>query len=205
VINGKKSSGTEIALPSLSWNFTEIVHVDGRYIFNITCIPDSKKVRWSNLQFRNIFGPACDDKGKCDNNNIEVKFDVVLEKYQWVTSGNDVALALECNLNANDNDEKYDDNGNKVSINGAYFKFVDYAIVNGDPDKKIGVSHYMDGNKIMLVYSHFDGSIYHDPSLGIGDVVLVGWIVAGIVGGVVIISAAFIVFFLIYRKKYQKL
>jgi len=103
-------------------------------------------------------------------------------------------------------DKKGDNDLHRLSIVGTYFKFVNYAIENGNSSMRINVTYMIDGNDIWVIYSHFNGSIEHDPSIGVSDVTLpVGWIIAiAIVSAVVVIVVA-IVLIVVLRKKYGKI
>jgi hypothetical protein len=159
----KKEGGSEIALPSLSWSFSDLVEVDNHTVnFNITCT-GGNKARWEKLQFRNYLRMICaDDKfdlRSCQNGTIaELKFDIVIEDYKYSYEENqfdkDVLFVIVYQLtggNGNVNKSK-----NQIRVGDAYFKFVNYALLNeSNPDKgNVTVNYSVQGNNIWLVYDH---------------------------------------------------
>jgi hypothetical protein len=199
-----KEPGSEVSLSSLTWSFSKVVEENNVTKFNITCV-DGKKVRWSNLLFRNKIRLNCNDSG-C---GVELKFDVVLENYVYSTEengkDNEVKVALVYMFHSNAKEEKYSDSSDEIRVNGAYFRFVNYALLNeSEPDGgRIAVNSIRQGNNIWLIYDHFSKSFYHDPSFGtLTDNSWVGWVIG--ISIVVVLGGLVVLFLVLKKKKYIK-
>jgi hypothetical protein len=220
--------GSMIALPSLTWSFSTPMVVQRNWTssngsiechqettFNVTNNGQDKKSRWSNLVFVNHL--------RNQDTNDRVKFDVVLEDYQWVSTTNTTVLALDASLlssNPSQNSSlSVNNNTNTVNVGSAYFNATNWANIQPQ-NVNVSVNITSDGsnNGFSLIYSHFPtgSSLYHDPEFGLSsssnntnnnDNNMWIWIGVG-VGGVLVIVAVAVVLFLYMRhrkKKYETL
>jgi len=210
----KKNGQSSIALPSLTWEWTEI-HDDGNGTvnFNITAKDGGHggNKQFSSLSLVNwIHSNETQNK---DTTTIKplLKFDVIIDDYVWVSTDATAKAVLLFDLTSNhggDSSNSKSEN-NKVVVDGAYFGINGTALSFNNPDEttEIGVTLLTGSGKedkgIWLVYDHWSGAhLVHDPTLGIdgeeGGVNVLA-IVLPIVACVVLIAAG--VAYYVYRKR----
>ena len=164
----KKVPGSELSLASLTWNFTTpVVITDSdcaqETTFNITNI-DTSRSRWTAFSLVNHLSMNAD-------NTSSLKFDVLIEEYQWVSSDPSTYLVLIFQLDGPSNSNVSSDDSS-VIVGEAYFNISSTALAfpnPNDPGDNYTVTATVDyqGGNIELFYSHFDGSLVHDPTIGI--------------------------------------
>ena len=108
-----------------------------------------------------------------------IKFDVVIDGYEFANDEAMLVVAFKLITTENQNEvqaQVKSEVQNKLSFGDAYFESKDTADVNGTNEQlAVGLSYGLEegeesGNKIYLAYEHFDGSMVHDPILGLSSV-----------------------------------
>jgi len=167
----KKIGGTNIALPSLTWNFSlpevfqaNVSNSDGSVscfqetVFNITNLGawNENKARWTSLVFVNHL-PM--------NNTFGVKYDVIIDGYQWVNPG--AVLVLETQLSDSGGDQLEVVNGT-IRLGNAFFNSTTSAHIF-PANTTISVNVSLGGVGIVTVYSSFPSgqSLVQDPMFGL--------------------------------------
>jgi len=146
------------ALPAMSWLFSEIETADdGTTHFNIT-----NQGAAFTIQFRNHIG-----------NDASLKFDIVIENYEFVSESEDVMLVLGFHLLTGEleteEEEEPVQTGEQITFGeDAYFETEPTAIASGETIN-VGFSHGTEeGDSLAYVaYERFDGTLVHDPTIGI--------------------------------------
>jgi len=147
--NCQKYGPSNLALPSLSWSFSDVQESNGVLGFNITVT--STESRFDFFQLRNHVRK---------NASHELKFDVVIQGYNWVSSNPDARLALLFILNGEESAE-YWEVAPTASSDG------DTILVESSADAD------NNGRKEYVIYNHFDENLVHDPIFGISTAVVI--------------------------------
>jgi len=147
---------SNLALPSLGWQFSTPAQSGGEISFTITST--SSKGRFSSLVFRNHLIM----NGSTNSADLtKVKFDIVLKSYQWVSTDTSARLGLRFKLKDLGNPSgSVSQNGATLTVGNAYFS----------ADTSSGISVHFDGsdpNSVWLVYDHFTSDLEHDPTFGV--------------------------------------
>ncbi|MHA1561717.1 MAG: winged helix-turn-helix transcriptional regulator [Promethearchaeota archaeon] len=143
------------ALPDMSWIFSEIETAgDGTTHFNIT----SQGAAFT-IQFANHFGT-----------DASLKFDIIIENYDFVSNNEDVMLVLGFNLLVGESEEELTQSGNQINFGeNAYFEAKSTATASGETIN-VGVTKGTDEGEESLAYvsyERFSGTLVHDPKIGI--------------------------------------
>jgi len=173
-INGSKYGPSNIALPSLTWVWSNFTYNEtgNSYDFNITASNQGhgNKQQFSKLQLRNHLYGANVSK------DAYIKFDVVIDNYTWVSSDINAQLVLVYQMNVNGGNGSFTlrTKSNAVSNGQVYFKITSTADswTGTDQSKKSSVSAFLTlqgKDSIWLSYDHFVGNLIHDPSFGFGN------------------------------------
>lgn len=139
-----------IALSSLSWEFTTPSESDGVVTFDIASGPIDN--RFSSLTFRNYLSKEGNDTFPKNG----VKFDVIIRDYEWSSSSSDANLVLEFTFQGGDN---------------GYFESSDNALVyyNETTSESISVGFEGSKNRKVITYDHFPSgwTLEQDPIMGV--------------------------------------
>lgn len=101
----------------------------------------------------------------------ELKFDIVIGNYTWVSQSTDAVLVLVLTQTISPD---------------TYFEINDTAVADSG---LVDVTVYeSNGGKKYITYSHFEGTLHHDPTFGIRQA-LVGGAAAPVVDPVVVASS----------------
>jgi len=213
----KKNGQSNIALPSLTWEWTPVVdHGDGNVEFNMTALNGGhgNNKQFTTLTFANHLKANATIVDNKTAYTPLLKFDVIIQDYTWVTTDDkDAKVVLLFSLTGNGN-SKEKVSGNKVTVDGAFLDCSDTASSFTNPDETTSVSVSLivndesDASGIWLVYDHWTGAwLIHDPAMGIdGPSVNVGLIVGLSIAGVILIVAIIAGFVLFKRRRsYQAL
>ena len=151
------------ALPAMSWSFSEIDTLeDNTTHFNIT----SQGAAFT-IQFRNHIGA-----------DASLKFDVVIENYAFVSDSEDVMLVLGFQLLTGETEDEAETNSGEAEQTGERINFGDNAYFEAEPTadasgEAIGVG-FSQGTEeglplAYIAYERFDGTLVHDPTIGIAS------------------------------------
>jgi hypothetical protein len=214
---GKKYGPSNIALPSLNWDWSsfEWNQSTSTYTFNITATPKNKNhANFDSLLIRNHLTASNQSLSKAT-----LKFDILLENYSWQSSDANAELVFNVKLldsNNSDSDQKLQ-SSTSVVLDGAFFQITTSALASNDNWKSsssVKASLLVNGtggsdNGIWIVYSHFTGSLEHDPTFGIsqsstGHIILIVVIVL-VVLAVVIVGIVAGVLYYRRRRSYHNL
>ena len=166
--------GSVISLASLDWQFSDIItetDAQGDFValhFNMT---SQTKPGGSNVGSRASFTVQFRSHLFAEN-EAALKFDVVVEGYEFSNDEAMLVLAHKIFLTNDNNEMKQSEN--EVQFGNAFFEASDTAEATETGTVKVGVSYASDsdGNDanamIYLAYSHFSGDLVHDPTIGIG-------------------------------------
>lgn len=156
----KRVPNTQISLASYSWDFGKFVETkDGEEItgvdFNITSSIVGKADIF--IQFRMHL-----------SSDTEMKFDVVIDEYSFVSDTSFLALGFKLITTGN---EKMEQNQNTVQFGDAYFEANDTAEAGNETKSvKVSAGEENGDKKIYLSYEQFEGRLVHDPTIGVqGD------------------------------------
>ncbi len=177
-----KVPNTLIALSSRTWDFSEFDleienDVTTAIHFNLTSVEDHTNDNGNGpvtnevmIQFR--IHLYLDEEAS-------IKFDVVIDGYEFAEDEAMLVVAFKLITTENENEvqaQVQNEVQNKLTFGDAYFESKDTADVNGTSEQlAVGLSYGLEegneaGNKIYLAYEHFDGSMVHDPILGLSSV-----------------------------------
>lgn len=156
--DGVYTSGTDsrvpqsgVALPSLSWDFSNVTSEGGTTSFNITSSDG-------------IFTFA----NHIDDGAAELKFDVIISAdYEWHSDDAHLALAFSL-TNTASSDSDVEQEGNQVNFDGAFFNIEDTAD-DENGQISVGLTSSTDENDTIayVSYEHFSGEMVHDPTMGV--------------------------------------
>jgi len=145
--------GSTLALSKLSWGFSNVTNDNnGNVNFNLTSSDGT-------FQFRNHLTA---------NNQDSMKFDVLINNYQFKSSDSMLVLAFKVLVQGNSGDSSPDtnQNGNSVAFNNGFFQSADTASA-GSANINVGLTTG-NGAMIYLAYQNFNGSnLVHDPTVGV--------------------------------------
>ncbi|MHA2501803.1 MAG: hypothetical protein ACXAE3_02855 [Candidatus Kariarchaeaceae archaeon] len=154
----KKVGPTNIALASLSWEFSDFENdTDGSIHFNLTSTATNDGM---TIQFNNHLYAG-------EENSM--KFDVVINNYTFDSV--DTILVFAFKLLVQNGDEDVDgeseQDGDTVSFGDGFFQSEETAVSDGKV-VNVGLSTGSDeGSKIYLAYGQFSGDLVHDPTVGV--------------------------------------
>ncbi|MHA1560913.1 MAG: winged helix-turn-helix transcriptional regulator [Promethearchaeota archaeon] len=148
------------ALPDMSWLFSEIETAgDGTTHFNIT----SQGAAFT-IQFANHFGT-----------NASMKFDIIIENYEFVSNSENVMLVLGFNLLVGESEEELEQSGDRINFGeNAYFEAESTATASGETIN-VGVTKGTNEGEESLAYiayEQFNGTLVHDPKIGIDSIII---------------------------------
>ncbi len=159
-----------VALSSLTWEFSEfVIEKDSNDIttaihFNITSNDDKAYSPVNNtdnffIQFRMHMDVE---------NTAEIKFDVVIDNYQFKSSTSMLVIGFKLITLEKQNMVRAN---NSFSFGDAYFESAPKAN-DSFGETHVGLSNSFDDgeNRIYLSYENFDGRMVHDPILGLSSV-----------------------------------
>jgi len=143
------------ALPDMSWIFSEIETAgDGTTHFNIT----SQGAAFT-IQFANHFGT-----------DASLKFDIIIENYEFISDSEDAMLVLGFQLLEGESEQETVQSWNRIDFGeNAYFETESTANASGETIN-VGVTKGTDEGEeslAYLAYERFDGTLVHDPKIGI--------------------------------------
>lgn len=192
-INDTQVPNSTVALPSLSWIFSDIEIVDNTTHFNITGQNGD-----FTIQFRNHLGT-----------DASLKFDIAIENYNFISDSDDALLVLGFHLNAEvDSQKEVEQSRNRIHFGeNGYFETEPTAEASGETID-VGVSQEYDtGQKIAYIaFERFTGTLIHDPRFGIeskdvlGDNLIYLYIIIIFLGIVLVISFSLIM----TKKEYRE-
>ena len=164
--SGHQVTHSKVSLPSLSWEMTmpvALLHDDDECTqettFNIT---NTDGPNWTKLVFVNHLYLA--------GNTSSLKFDVVVEDYEWV--GDDTSnLVLSVDYSSNGAGNASISNSTTATVGDSYLYISPQAYGypnSSDPlNNQTVAASYTNSGKIEISYTHFTGSLVHDPTFGI--------------------------------------
>jgi hypothetical protein len=210
----------------LTWVFTEAVVENGVVtyveIFPITshaiapCICISSRVfgRIANSRKSfNISGSGSDQFSSLvfphritnTSTGFDLKFDVVVNDYAWVSSDSNAALLLNWRFATNGNEKLTSTATNgtyTVQLGNVYFDVqLNADASSGDVNVLANVTE--SGKSVDVIYSHFQGSLRHDPGFGTSRSGWAAWQTALLALGIVAFIALIVVGVVLYRKKHS--
>ena len=162
-VSAAKNIEARVRLDTLPWIFTQpevIVHNDKscsqETTFNLT---SANATLWSRLTLVNHVPLSALAKAK---------FDVVIEDYVW-QSPNTTHLVFTFSLNSTLGGLAKLDNATRVTLGYSYFSIVPTATayVNGSASAAVSAKLVKLDTALELAYSRFNGSLVHDPQIGI--------------------------------------
>ena len=151
-----KVAGAPVSLSALSWTFSNVSNDNnGNVNFNLTSSDGT-------FQFRNHLTA---------NNLNSMKFDVLINNYQFKSNESMLVLAFKVLVNSNSTDRApstQKDNSSSVGFSNGYFQSAGQANA-GNHTVQTGLSTGSDnGAMIYLAYQNFNGTnLVHDPTLGV--------------------------------------
>jgi len=163
-------------LALLDWQMSDIVNTTNNglttYNFNLTGSAGN------NPQVGDVY-IAFNNHITVNGNESELKFDIIINNYVWTDSSESTMLVLGFKLTSTD--DLYTGtptrNQTRATFGNAYMETVQTATMNNGTDHQLNVSMSIgDGSRvnsqdsdarIYLAYTHFDGNMTHDPSLGL--------------------------------------
>jgi len=204
----KKYGPSNIALPSLAWQWTE-PQDDGEGHVVFTIMVNEGVTQFSSFSLVNRID-ATNSTARIEEQKPLLKFDLLIDGYTWQSTDPEAKLVLLFDLRAT-YEGNYKVSNDEIGVEGAYFGINDTALSFDNPDSvtevhvELLLSHEESTKGIQVVYDHFTGSHFvHDPTIGVygegGVNILV--IVLPIVGVVVLILIVVGVFYL-RRRGYQ--
>jgi hypothetical protein len=214
----KKYGPSNIALPSLTWEWSTPVEDDTGFHFNITArdAGHGGSTQFSALTFANHF--RANASQTVDNSTVLtalLKFDVLIDDYTWVSTDADAKIVLLFDFSSPGLHASHE--GDKVTVGDAYLNAATTANAwNTDPSNPVTVPvsvQYANGGAesgVWVIYDHFSASHFaHDPTFGATNIpddnnhVLV--IVLSILGVLVLVAIVAAFFFYRHRLKYQSI
>lgn len=204
----KKNGNSNIALASLTWEWTDIIDDgNGDLHFVITAYDGGhgNNKQFSSLVLTNHI--KANVTMNSDNTTLSaplLKFDVEINDYAWVSTEENAKVVLIFSFSSPGlHPEKKD---GKVMLGDAFFKAADSADSFDSPDSVTSVpvtTDYENGAGIWVVYDHWTGKhLLHDPELGFGDepssdnALMIALIVVGVV-----VLAGLVIAFVVYRQR----
>lgn len=173
-------SNSVFPLSLLDWEMSSIVNTTedtGKVIhFNLTGYPgNSPQVGDVKIQFNNHI--------YVNGNESNVKFDIIVNNYEWTSASDDTMLVMGYKITTT-NDQYQgtpEFNQSKAVFGDAYMESVQTAFSNNGSDThqvranmSIGIGSKIDSQdnaaRIYIAYSHFDGNLTHDPTVGLFSV-----------------------------------
>ncbi|MCY3413072.1 MAG: hypothetical protein INQ03_15650 [Candidatus Heimdallarchaeota archaeon] len=163
---------SQLSLSSLEWEFSEVDVVTNdlnetqSMHFNVTALGDKAdggNGNFTGLDFYIQFRMHIDV-----SNTTRVKFDVVINEYAFKDL--DAMLVIAFKLTTTQNEHVVRAN-NTFQFGQGYFDSVDFAN-DSFGESKVGMSNsFADGqNRIYLAYEQFNGTLIHDPILGLNAI-----------------------------------
>eukprot|EP01127_Copromyxa_protea_P012850 TRINITY_DN3383_c0_g1_i1.p1 TRINITY_DN3383_c0_g1~~TRINITY_DN3383_c0_g1_i1.p1 ORF type:complete len:280 (-),score=70.03 TRINITY_DN3383_c0_g1_i1:109-948(-) len=208
----KKYGPSSMALPSLTWEWTDPVTDDnGDIHFNITArdgahggnTPQFSALTFANHLFSNTTQTS-------DNSTIltpALKFDVIINDYAWVSAEADAKIVLFFDFKTAG--QQLHAEGNKILLGDCFFSAVDSASAYNDSSSSVDVPVTLQlgdagqGQGIWIVYDHFNAvHLVHDPQFGTTSIPADGPnLVAIIVPIVVVVALIAVALFFFYRQR----
>lgn len=149
--DSKVPSSSE-SLSSLKWNFSSIETENNKSTFNITSYDGEYMIQFIN---------------HLDSSKSELKFDIVIQNYTFLSDSEDAILVLGFHLLSNN--KQASQNGNTVNFgSNAYFKSESNATV-GNETLSVQMSEADEEGSPMafLAFEKFEGNLFYDPTIGL--------------------------------------
>mmetsp|Transcript_2486 Transcript_2486/g.16504 ORF Transcript_2486/g.16504 Transcript_2486/m.16504 type:complete len:271 (-) Transcript_2486:120-932(-) len=155
---GGKIGPTNVALPSLTWQFSDVVQdSEGNVEFNFTSTGAHGPREVPDLEFRM----------HVENNSTSMKFDTLISGVNWQSNANSFVVCYQLHQQEGD--------ALNASIQGRTISFGDSAFINVN-DAAVtseGTTSALlvldSGNSPCMVYERFVGSLQHDPEVRVGS------------------------------------
>ena len=196
----KSVAGTNNALAAYNWDFSDIIiesadAVTQKIHFNIT--GDGNDVF---LQFRNHIDV---------DTPSELKFDVVIDNYEFTDPSAMFVLAFKLKVPKPDNISNQTVSGNttavqeeSVNFDGGFFGSENAAEVNGTAVRaRMSTGLESGANMLYLSYDYFEGRLVHDPTIGLDDDYNAGYLDAPVIS--MILASIFIPIIVLRKKRSQ--
>ena len=132
-------------MASLAWVYSDVVEESGETTFNIT---GSGSSQFDSITFVNHLG-----KNDTDNSTL-IKFDVVIENYNWISTNNAAKLVLVFMLKG---DKSVFESSDSASASSGTIS--------------VALTDSNNGKTKTITYDHFTGSLNHDPIIGINGAI----------------------------------
>jgi len=188
------------------WEFSPLISTDTGVEFNMTHLQKGSD-RFTQLQFRNTISYKNSSNNPCPN-SVCLKFDVLIDDYEWWSADPTATLVMNYWLTfQNDSvQNSLSAQKNKASVGNSWFTISETASAfNGGNQTSVSVSLLSDDSGVTVTYSHFTGSLVHDPLLGIGSQPQrnIGLFVGIGVAIVVVLVVIFAVLYFRRRSEYE--
>ncbi|MCY3412711.1 MAG: hypothetical protein INQ03_13820 [Candidatus Heimdallarchaeota archaeon] len=161
----KKVASSIISLATLNWEFSDLVEEkDGEEVtavhFNITSTSEGAGNNPTSDELFMQFRMHMDL-----NNSAEIKFDVVIDGYEFIEDNSIFVLAFKLTTTNNENIVQ---SQNKFEFGKGYFESEEKASdVSGETKVAVSYGEEQSDKKIYLAYEQFDGLMIHDPIIGL--------------------------------------
>jgi len=195
-----KKYGPSVLNPR-QWIFSALEANDEGVNFTMTHVPNSGKPHYKSLVFRNWINY----KNHSNCGGICLKYDVELIEYQWQSPDPEASLAFIYWISSSENNNDPVKDGDTISVGGGYFNIKSTAdAIKSGSTKSVNVTLFQDKKDTFTIYSHFDGDLFHDPTIGVSPKpplsigVIIGIAVACLV---VVVIVALIIFYLVRGKR----
>jgi len=154
--------GHTLALPSVDWDYS--IDEDTQ-TFTFTAPEETKP--W--IQLTNHY----------DDENM-LKFDIELREWQWIREDSELALRFDVTASAEQEADvtvNAETTGVSFEFEGETAYFVSSLTAEIDEESAdvgvtVSIAEEDNGAQIYLSYPHFSDSIYHDPTVGFGDLLV---------------------------------
>jgi len=153
---GGPNAGFQAALPSSSWDFSEVTeNDDGSVDFDISS--SDLGLDGMTLELRNHIGADAS----------EIKFDVFISGFDFSVSPNSDMLVFVYTLSSTAEGEASQD-GNSVSLGDGYFESEPLAQDdNGDVEVGMWANTTGSSATVYIAYNQWSGDLLHDPTVGV--------------------------------------
>jgi hypothetical protein len=161
-------AGSVMSLSSLDWEFGEIMNETNsedeitNIHFNMTGTDNRAGSDDFYIQFRNHID--------LENNENELKFDIVINNYDWKDDSAILVLGYKIQSTHPNFNGETNQNGQTIQFGEGYFESEGTA----QDDNGTIVSGLSSGSEqgendpfIYISYAHFDGELVHDPTIGV--------------------------------------
>jgi len=150
------------------WEFSPLKSTDTGVEFNMTHLQKGSD-RFTQLQFRNKISYKNSSNNPCPS-SVCLKFDVLIDDYEWWSTDPRATLVMNYWLTFQNDSVRTSPSAqkNKASVGDSWFTISETASAFNDGNQtSVSVSLLSDDSGVAVTYSHFTGSLVHDPLLGI--------------------------------------